>query len=100
MRPHGYALPLTIIAGPACADPYPHMGDWGYGYGVGMMIGPALWLAVLGLVILGVAWGVLVLLRQTPNLKASDALKELDLRLARGDITIEEHAARRKALVG
>lgn len=100
MRPSGYALPVTIIASPACADAYPHMGDWGYGYGIGMMIGPALWLAVLGLVILGVAWGILVLLGQTPSLKSSHALKELDLRLARGDITIEEHAARRKALLG
>jgi hypothetical protein len=39
-------------------------------------------------------------LAQSPHPKASDAQRELDLRLARGDITVEEHAARRKALLG
>ena len=94
------AIALAIMASPACADSSPHMGDWGSGYGPGMMLVPVLWLAVLGVVIVGVTWGILRLLAQSPHPKASDAQRELDLRLARGDITVEEHAARRKALLG
>lgn len=66
MPSRSLALPFAIMASPACADSSLHMGDWGYGYGPGMMLVPVLWLAVLGVVIVGVAWGILRLLAQTP----------------------------------
>jgi hypothetical protein len=54
MPSRSFAIPLAIMASPACADSSPHMGDWGSGYGPGMMLVPVLWLAVLGVVIVGV----------------------------------------------
>lgn len=49
-------LPLLIaLPSPAAyADPYSHMGDWGYGYGFGMMFWPVIWILSLGLVVAGV----------------------------------------------
>ena len=56
----------SLLAVPAAADPegYGHMMDYGYGYGIGMMFGPVLWLIVLGLVVAGVIW----LVRRTDRL--------------------------------
>lgn len=100
MRRLASAPAFLALAGNARADTYPHMGDWGYGYGVGMMFGPVLWLIVLGLVVAGVIW----LVRRTDGVSgaggASKAQAELDMRLARGEISVEEHAARKKALIG
>lgn len=92
-----FVLPL---ASPAAADPegYGHMMDWGYGYGVGMMFGPILWLIVLGLVIAGVIWFVRRLEGAPAPGRPSDALAELDMRLARGEIDAEDYAARKKLL--
>ena len=57
-------------------------------------------LIVLGLVVAGVVWFV----RQPGNAMAQkapgDALAELDMRLARGDIDAEDYAARKKLLAG
>lgn len=91
------AVAVTVLATPACADPegYRPMMDWGYGYG--MMFGPVLWLIVLGLVVVGVFWLIRRLDAEAPR-KASGALAELDLRLARGEIDIAEYTARKKAL--
>ncbi len=94
------ALPPALAAPMAAADPYDHMGDWGYGHGLGIMFGPVLWLVVLGLVVVGVVWLVRRLEGTPPRHGPSAALAELDLRLARGEIEIEDHAARKKALGG
>ncbi|MBP0483529.1 SHOCT domain-containing protein [Sagittula salina] len=96
-----FAIPLMIFAAPALAEPgerYGYMMD-GYGYGVGMMFGPVLWLIVLGLVVAGVIW----LVRGTEGgarPKSRDALAELDMRFARGEIDAEDYAARKKLLNG
>lgn len=94
------ALLPAVLAQPAFADPesYGHMMDWGYGYGIGMMFGPVLWLIVLGLVVVGVIWLVRQLDGHAPQKGSSDALAELDMRFARGDIDAEEYAARKKLL--
>lgn len=91
---------LLLSAIPARADPegYGHMMDWGYGYGVGMMFGPVLWLVVLGLVVAGVIWLVRRLDGAGTGPGSSAALAELDMRLARGEIDTDEYAARKKLL--
>jgi len=91
---------LVLLATSASADPetYGHMMDWGYGYGIGMMFGPVLWLVVLGLVVAGVIWLVRRLDGEKSHKSASNAVAELDLRLARGEIDIDEYATRKKAL--
>lgn len=94
------ALPWLAAGSTARAQAYSHMGDWGYGYGPAMMFGPVLWLIVLGLVVVGVIWLVRQLDPGRPRPGRSAALDELDLRLARGEIDIAEHAAKRKALSG
>lgn len=93
-------LPMVAVATPAFADPegYGHMMDWGYGYGFGMMFGPILWLIVLGLIVAGVVWFAQRLDHSSPTSRKSDALSELDLRLARGEIDAEDYAARKKLL--
>lgn len=88
----------TIFVTPAVADPdgYGHMNGWGYG--VGMMFGPILWIIVLGLVAAGVVWFVRNMDRHGSHRGRSDALRELDLRLARGEIDADEYTARKKLL--
>ena len=65
------------------------MGGWDYVWMIGMM---ALWVAIL----IGVAWGAVVLLRngRGPSRERS-AKEELDRRLARGEITEDEYRSRR-----
>ena len=96
------ALPMTIFATPAFADPdgYGHMMDGGHGYGFSMMFGPILWLIVLGLIVAGVIWLVRRLDHGAQSGKRSDAMAELDLRLARGEIDAEDYSARKKLLGG
>ncbi len=92
------ALALSVLGTPAFADTdgYGHMMDRDHGYG--MMFGPVLWLIVLGLVVVGVIWLVRRLEADAPRKSSQSALGELDLRLARGEIDIEEYGARKKAL--
>lgn len=96
------SIPAALMAGPAYADAgnYGHMMDWGYGYGFGMMFGPILWIIVLGLVVAGVVW----FLRDTGagqlRKTGANAVAELDMRLARGEIDAEDYAARKKLLNG
>lgn len=90
---------ILAFAGTARADAYPHMGDWGYGYGMDMMFGPVLWLVVVGLVVAGVIWLVRHMDGVSTAGSASRVQAELDMRLARGEISVEEHAARKKALI-
>ena len=71
----------------------------GYGYGIGMLFGPVLWLIVLGLIVAGVIW----LVRRADPYGAArtapqDALAELDLRFARGEIDADDYATRKKLL--
>ena len=96
-----FAVLAIVATSPAFADPegYGDMMDWGYGYGFGMMFGPVLWLFVLGLIVAGVIWFVRRLDHSAPGRK-SDALSELDLRLARGEIDADDYAARKKLLEG
>ena len=91
-----FTLPALLAATPALADPgeYRHMMDYGYGYGVGMMFGPVLWLIVLGLIVAGIIWFV----RKGDVPGQSSARAELDLRFARGEIDAEDYAARKKLL--
>ena len=90
----------ALVASPAAADPdgYGHMSGWGYG--VGMMFGPILWIIVLGLMIAGVIWFVRSTDVGGSKPGKSDAISELDLRLAKGEIDAEDYAARKKLLTG
>ena len=94
------ALLCAILAGPGYADPegYAHMMDWGSGYGPGMMFGPVLWLIVLGLVVAGLIWFVRDSNAAMPRTRGGNALGELDLRFARGEIDAEDYAARKALL--
>lgn len=74
------------------------MGEGGYGYGIGMMFAPVIWLLVLGLVVAGVVWFVRQQGEIVPRDSASAARAELDLRFARGDIDAEDYTARKKLL--
>ena len=97
-----FVLPVATLTTPAFADTtgYGHMMDWGYGYGYGMMFGPILWLIVLGLIVAGVIWFVRRLDHGAQTYQKSNALSELDMRLARGEIDADDYAARRKLLEG
>lgn len=88
------------FAKPALADPdgYGHMSGWGIG--IGMMFGPVLWIIVLGLVVAGVVWFVRSFNGGATKPGKSDALRELDLRLAKGEIDAEDYAARKSLLSG
>lgn len=90
------SVALISVPGAVLADVegYDHMAGWGYG--MGMMFGPVLWLIVLGLVVAGVVW----FLRGSGQAGTrADAKAELDMRLARGEIDVEDYTAR-KALLG
>ena len=91
------AMIATLAATPARAD-YGHMMGWGYDTGVGMILGPVLWVLVVGLVVFGVVWFVRQLDQQPKNKVTPSALAELDLRFARGEIDAEEYASRKKHL--
>lgn len=98
MKSMSFAFPV-LIATPALADVdgrYGHMPDWGYGFG--MMFGPALWLIVLGLIVAGLIWFVRGMDAQSTGRSATGALTELDMRFARGEIDAEDYAARKKLL--
>ena len=90
----------ALIATPALADPdgYGHMSGWGYG--MGMMFGPILWIIVLGLVVAGVVWFIRNMDGGATKAEKSDAMSELDLRLAKGEIDAEDYTARKKLLTG
>lgn len=87
-----------LLATPALADPdgYGHMDGWGYG--VGMMFGPVLWLIVLGLVVSGVIWFSRQHDGAVPHTGTSSARAELDMRFARGEIDADDYVARKKLL--
>lgn len=89
-----------LLADPAHADPgeYGHMMDWGYGFG--MIFGPILWIVVLGLVVGGVIWLARGTGHLAPGHGGSNAMAELDMRLARGEIDAEDYTARKKLLNG
>jgi putative membrane protein len=94
------SIMMIVLAQPALAqrsDGYGYMMD-GYGYGIGMMFGPVLWLIVIGLIVAGVIWMVRRTDAAEPSGKSTNALAELDMRLARGEIDAEDYAARKKLL--
>ena len=95
-----WALFGVLVASSAAADPggYGHMSGWGYG--MGMMFGPILWIIFLGLMVAGVIWFVRSMDREGGKKGTSDALDELDLRLAKGEIDAEDYTARKKLLTG
>lgn len=88
-------LLAALFATPAVADPdgYGHMSGWGYG--MGMMFGPILWILILGLVVAGVVWFVRNMDGGAAGHGKSDALSELDLRFAKGEIDAEDYSARK-----
>lgn len=92
---------VATAATPALADPedYGHMMGWGYGNGLGMIFGPVLWLLVLGLTVAGLIWFVRTLDHQSGHKSTSNAMAELDMRFARGEIDAEEYASRKKCLI-
>ena len=96
------ALLSISLATPALADAeeYGHMMDWGYGYGFGMIFGPILWLIILGLIVAGIIWFVRSLDHRAPSGRKSDAIAELDMRFARGEIDADDYSARKKLLGG
>lgn len=104
-------LPATFLATPAFADQgdYGHMMNWGFG--MGFMFGPVLWLIVLGLIVAGLVWmarrpdqgnGV----THGPSASGRDAdsnsnaVATLNMRFAKGEIDEEEYLARKKHLAG
>ena len=91
---------VALVASPAAADPegYGHMSGWGYG--MGMMFGPILWIVVLGLMIAGVIWFVRSTEQDSKKKGISDALGELDMRFAKGEIDADDYTARKKLLSG
>ncbi len=93
-------ITAALFATPAVADPddYGHMSGWGYG--MGMMFGPILWIIVLGLVVAGVVWFIRNMDGGATKAEKSDAMSELDLRLPKGEIDAEDYTARKKLLTG
>ncbi len=90
----------SLLATPALADPdgYGHMSGWGYG--MGMMFGPILWIIILGLVVAGVIWFVRSADAGATGTGKSDAMSELDLRFAKGEIDAEDYTTRKKLITG
>lgn len=90
----------ALFATPALADPdgYGHMSGWGYG--MGLMFGPILWIIVLGLVVAGIVWFARGMDGGQQKPGKTDAMSELDLRFARGEIEAEDYTARKKLLTG
>ena len=93
---------MTAIAGATSvlADTnFGHMGNWGAGWWILMMIGMVVF---WGLVILGIVWVVRELSgRHHASGPASSApLAVLDRRLAEGEISPEDYQERRRILTG
>lgn len=94
------ALLSALFAQPAFAqraDGCGYVMD-GYGYEIGMVFGPVLWLIVIGLILVGVIWFARRMDSKTPTGRTTRALNELDMRLARGEIDAEDYAALKKLL--
>jgi putative membrane protein len=88
---------ICLAAMPLVADSdWGHMGDWGAGWWIVMMLGMVLF---WGLVIGGVVWVVHELTRRRDGSPQEPTpLGLLDRRLASGDIGIEEYKQRRSLL--
>ncbi len=95
---HRLGILAAVFATPAIADPdgYGHMSGWGYG--MGMVFGPILWIIVLGLVVAGIIWFVRNSSVGDHKPGKSDAISALDLRFAKGEIDADDYAARKKLL--
>lgn len=73
-----------------------HMGDWGAGWWILMVAGMVL---AWGLVIFGIVWVMRESGRRGERESSDqDSLSILDRRLARGEISPEEHEDRRRIL--
>src|SRR5581483_3930035 len=80
------------------ADNFGHMGDWGAGWWILMMIGMVVF---WGLVIVGIVWLVRELSgRHVHGAAAASPLDLLDRRLAEGQISPDEYEERRRILAG
>lgn len=99
-----YSLPFTLITTQALADPGDRWQMMNWGYGMGMMFGPILWLIIIGLIVAGIVWMVRrsdnVTDAQQDTVTQSRALDVLDMRLANGEIDADEYTATRKLLKG
>jgi putative membrane protein len=81
---------------PLADNDFGHMGDWGAGWWILMMVGMVLF---WGLVIVGIVWVVRELGGRRDHAEASASpLDLLDRRLAEGGISPEEYEERRRIL--
>lgn len=88
---------LAILL-PLADNDFGHMGDWGAGWWILMMLGMILF---WGLVILGVIWIVRELAGPREHgAESARPLDVLDRRLASGEISPEEYEERRRILRG
>lgn len=88
---------LAILV-PLADNDFGHMGDWGAGWWILMMLGMVIF---WGLVILGIVWVVRELAGRHEHGPASlSPLDVLDRRLAEGEISPEEYEERRRILTG
>lgn len=72
-----------------------HMGDWGAGWWIVMML---MMVVFWALVIVGVVWLVRSLLAGRHPIDSRDPVEVLDHRLAGGEISVEEYRERRRLL--
>ena len=72
-----------------------HDNDVGTGWMIVMMVGMAIF---WGLIILGVVWMLREVIGRDRGNDATDALGNLDRRLAEGQISVEEYEQRRDVL--
>ena len=83
---------------PVADNDFGHMGDWGAGWWILMMLGMVVF---WGLVIVGIVWVVRELSGRHEHASATgSALDLLDRRLAGGQISPEEYEERRRILSG
>lgn len=99
-----YLTPFLVFSTPAIADPGDRWQMMNWGYGMGMMFGPVLWLIIIGLIVAGIVWivrkGETTTSAERDLAYRSSALDLLDMRLAKGEIDAEEYKTRRSLLVG
>lgn len=86
-------ITLTILL--ADGDWDNHMGDWGAGWWVAMVL---MMVVFWGLVIFGVVWLVRSLGGGHHTIRHRDPAEVLDHRLASGEISVEEYRERRALL--
>ena len=89
---------IVAVLVPFADNDFGHMGDWGAGWWILMMLGMV---AFWGLVIVGIVWLVRELAgRHERAATTVGPLELLDRRLAEGQISPDEYEERRRILTG